>query len=136
MVEECYPQTNTLYFSESSTIGNKSAAHSGGGIYAFNNTTFNFHEQLSQIKMVEEVLHRRALYSSVEAVLLETTQLHFLVEEFLDTSTLSSISVFSGNNSANNDGGGSMSSIAMSTSLKIVLSKIKQVKLLEESMQK
>ena len=82
MVEECYPQTSTLYFSESSTIGNNSAAHSGGGIFVFNNTTFNFHEQLSQIKTVEEVLRRRALYISVEVVLLETTQLHFLVEEF------------------------------------------------------
>ena len=61
MVEECYPQTSTLYFSESSTIGNNSAAHSGGGIFVFNNTTFNFHEQLSQIKTVEEVLRRRAL---------------------------------------------------------------------------
>jgi len=36
---------------------------------------------------------------------LETTQLHFLVEEFLDTSTLINFNIFR-NNSANNDGGG------------------------------
>ena len=109
MVEECYPQTSTLYFSESSTIGNNSAAHSGGGIYVFNNTTFNFHEQLSQNQNGGGCFAQKNTLNFSGSGLLETTQLHLLVEKFFDTSTLSNFSIFR-NISANNDGGGIHSS--------------------------
>ena len=106
MVEECYPQTSTLYFSESSTIGNNSAAHSGGETYVFNNTTFNFHEQLSQIKMVEEVLHRRTLYKFQWKRSFGNSSAALSGGEiFWYVNTLINFSVFR-RNSANNDGGG------------------------------
>ena len=54
MVEECYPQTSTLYFSESSTVPLETTQlHILVEEFMYSTALHsNLHEQLSQIKMV------------------------------------------------------------------------------------